>query len=430
MRINSNITAYITNNALHNNENMFSASSRKLSSGFKINVAGDDPTGYAISGRMRQLIGALDRCDTNATNGKSVCETADAALSEVTSMVQRLNELAVKSANGVLSSSDREMIQSEAEQLTNEIQRIADTTEYNGQKLFDGTFVDTGYTTDKDIKVVHYSDDLNADTYEDVNITETTTAGSPPYITVTCSGIPGREDDVEMTVPVTYVDPEVLTDGNATAFFTGVYMDDLNRGSVNFCADGSQIITINGDNGEEITYKINSKFNDTEVVSDTASTYTDSDGNTISYFPVTLSTGNFDTTLTGNGAMRVQVGANEDEAINMTLPSISLEMLDLDDLDLSTEAGAEVGIGKIKYALQYLNKARSTIGAYQNRIEQSINYLAASSENLNTSVSRIADTDMAEEMISYTNAQVLVQASTSMLAQANQAPQQALQLLQ
>lgn len=430
MRINSNVTAYVTNNALKINEDMFSASSRKLSSGFKINVAGDDPTGYAISGRMRQLIEALDKCDTNATKGKSVCETADAALTEVTNMIQRLNELSVKSANGTLSSSDRAMINEEAKQLRSEIQRISDTTEYNGQRLFDGTFVDKAYTSDKDVTVIRYSDNINADTYEDSSITETTVAGPPPYIEVTCSNIPGKDGDVVMNVPITYVDSENLTDGNPTAFFNGVYTDTLNRGSVNFCADGSQIITINGDDGEEITYKINPKFNGTKVVSDTATTYTDANGRTISYFPVSLSTGNFDTTLTGNGAMRVQVGANEEEAINMILPSISLDIMDLDDLDLSTESGAEVGIAKVKHALEYVNKARSAIGAYQNRIEKSINFIAASTENLNTSVSRIADTDMAEEMITYTNAQVLVQASTAMLAQANQAPQQALQLLQ
>ena len=151
MKINSNITAYITNNALKINERDYSKSNRKLSSGYKINVAGDDPTGYAVSGRMRKMIRALERCDTNAVNGQSVCETADGALGEITNIIQRLNELAVKSANGVMTPDDRSYVENEAEELRKEIDKIASTTEFDGQPLFDGGFVNSGYTDNKDI---------------------------------------------------------------------------------------------------------------------------------------------------------------------------------------------------------------------------------------------------------------------------------------
>ncbi|MBR2186988.1 MAG: flagellin, partial [Lachnospiraceae bacterium] len=145
MHINSNITALITNNSLLRNESAFSLSTGKLSSGYKINTAGDDPTGYAISGRMRQQLDALKRADVNATTGKSVLETADGALSEVTEMLQRLNELAIKASNGTMSASDRSDIQREVDQLTDEIQRISDQIELNGQKLLDGHLENHGY---------------------------------------------------------------------------------------------------------------------------------------------------------------------------------------------------------------------------------------------------------------------------------------------
>ncbi|MCR5778581.1 MAG: flagellin [Lachnospiraceae bacterium] len=401
MRINSNKTAFITYNSLNVNERLLANSSRKLASGFKINVAGDDPTGYAISGRMRQQLSDIERCMTNATTGKSLCETADAALSEIDSIVQRLNELAVKAANGSLKDTDRQTIQEEADQLTREIKRISNTAELNSQKIFDGTFVNKGYTDNKDVQVVRYSDKTEIKTYTGVQLNETV-AGDK--ITIECQGFPdGATTTMTFDYPK-YVDEELDTDPDKQKVYEGVYTDDSGKGTLKVAEDGSHYITINGENGESITFKLSNS--------------------------AVGGSNTFDCTLTGQGAMRIQVGPNIEEYISMELPDMSLTSLDFDGLYMTTQEGAQAAIDKVKYALSYVTSARSKIGAYQNRIEQSLSYLDASNENLTQTYSRILDTDMAEEMVNYTNSQILVQAATSILAQANKEPQQALELLQ
>ncbi|XME02057.1 flagellar hook-associated protein FlgL [Lachnospiraceae bacterium C1.1] len=432
MKINSNITAYLTNNALKINERNNAASNRRLSSGYKINVAGDDPTGYAVSGRMKKMIRALERCDTNAVNGQSVCETADGALSAITDIIQRMNELAVKGANGVLTSADRGYIQTEAEQLRNEIDRISNTAEFEGQALFDGTFVNKGYTNNKDIKVTGYSDETVIDSNTSVTISEAINNGK---IEITVNGLDfcdGTTTAISVDYPL-YYDSEKLSgvdldaDGveDSTGVSSGLYTD-ANGNSVKIDADGNQYITINGTNGESISFMVRA---DSDIL-----TYNNTrepiDNITYCVSEPSFTSTTIELTLTHDGAMRIQTGGNENDYIDMTLPSMSSIMLDLDDIDLSTEAGASAGIQKAKNALEYVNQARSRIGAYQNRIENSISFIAEATLNLENAVSRIEDTDMAEEMTNFTNYQVLVQAATSMLAQANESPQTALQLLQ
>ena len=428
MKINSNITAYITNNALKVNERNYSNSNRKLSSGYKINVAGDDPTGYAVSGRMKKMIRALERCSTNAVNGQSVCETADGALGEITNIIQRLNELSVKSANGVLTSDDRSYIENEAKELRKEIDKISKTTEFDGQPLFDGGFVNSGYTTNKDIKIVSYSEETIISSSVEIEISETVSGDN---LTIKVERLPFFSADpaINVNFPKYYDDERKSTEGatihEQTAVTTGMYTD-ANSNSVKIDVDGNQYITINGTNGESITFMVKADSDVLKYNGDTIS----HDGKNYYYQKPTFKAATFNINLTYDGAMRIQTGGNQNDYLDMSLPSMSTTMLDLDDLDLSTEAGATVGIGKVRYALSYVNEARSRIGAYQNRIEDTISFIAEATENLESSVSRIEDTDMAEEMTNFTNYQVLMQASTSMLAQANETPQMALQLLQ
>ncbi|MCR4890737.1 MAG: hypothetical protein K5989_00920, partial [Lachnospiraceae bacterium] len=423
MKINNNITAYITNNSLLKSEKMFANSTAKLSSGFKINKAGDDPTGYAISNRMRAQLEALDRSDVNSTTGRSVLETADASLSEVTDMVQRLNELSIKAANGSLSSNDRQTIQDEVDSLRDEIVRISKETQLNDQNLFDGTLENTGYCeTNKEIRVDGYNEKTKAGTYENVSIDEQT---SGDKLTVTVSGFPeGETTTMEFDYPQYYDEDKIDTDGKSLAVTTGLYVDGSNKGSVKICADGSQLITINGNEGQSLTLNISAKLGKKD------STEVTKDGVTYVMDQYQISTSSETLTLTGKGTLSIQSGANEEEKIECSLPKISLERLNLDDMDVTTEKGATKAISKVKDALTYLNAAHSKIGAYQNRVEHNIAYLEASNENLTAAMSRIKDTDMASEMTNYASQQVLTQAATSMLAQANQAPQQVLQLLQ
>ncbi len=443
MHINSNLTAIITNNALLRNESAFSLSTGKLSSGYKINTAGDDPTGYAISGRMRQQLAALERADVNATTGKSVLETADGALSEVTDMIQRLNELTIKASNGTMSASDRADVQQEVEQLTAEIDRISNQIELNGQKLLDGHLENHGYCENKHlVQVEEYNDKINAGKYNVEIREEATDSEIKLAVKITDSSgasvisIGDLTDLDSTTVPsikVTYpkyLDKEKIgTTGSNGVAATNARFEDTARGAVKICDDGSQYITVKGNNGEEISF-----FLDSRLTNPTHTSYTDpetGESYDIDHYDINLTgTNKLDITLTGKGAMDLHIGANEEEVVTCSLPRISLERLDLDNLDVTTQESARYSIDRVQYALKYVSSARARIGAYTNRVEHSISYLAASNENLSASMSRIQDTDMAAEMTNYASQQVLVQAATSMLAQANQAPQQALQLIQ
>ncbi len=442
MRINNNVTAYVTNNALLNSENAFTISTRKLSSGFKINTAGDDPTGYAISGRIKMQLAALDRAKTNTTTGISMLETAEGTVAEIQDMVQRMNELAVKAANGTLSENDRSDIQKEVDQLAEEIDRIMETSELNERKLLDGTFENTGYCESSPyISVDSYNDRTKTGPYT-MKITMDdpvqTDGGYTQKITV--SGTFPKDPSTH-TLNISYpqyYDPErPYDDSSITGVTLGLYQDPAGNGSLKIAEDGTHYITVRSDAGEEVTLKIMGEQMESTAYEMKASKELP-DGRIRDYtvkmniFKPSTEINDKDQnyTITGKGAMRLQIGANEDENIAVSLPKMSLERLDLDGIDVSTEAAATHAIERINNALAYTTEARARIGAFQNRAERAISYIDTSSENLTTSYSRIHDTDMSEEMTTYANYQVLTQAATSMLAQANQAPQQALQLLQ
>ena len=234
---------------------------------------------------------------------------------------------------------------------------------------------------------------------------------------------------IKVTYPK-YLDKEKIgTAGSNGVAATNARFEDTARGAVKICDDGSQYITVKGNNGEEISF-----FLDSRLTNPTHTAYTDpetGESYDIDHYDINLTgTNKLDITLTGKGAMDLHIGANEEEVVTCSLPRISLERLDLDNLDVTTQESARYSIDRVQYALKYVSSARARIGAYTNRVEHSISYLAASNENLSASMSRIQDTDMAAEMTNYASQQVLVQAATSMLAQANQAPQQALQLIQ
>lgn len=365
MKINSNTTAYITANYLFKSENALQKSMKKLSSGYKINGANDDPAGYAISSYMRSQIDALSKASINTTNGISVIETTEGAVSEMQEMVQRMSELAVKAANGTMSESDRESIQEEMDALSEEIERLAKETDFNTMTLLDGSFENKGYTNDLDVKVKYYSDDTKFGTYT-FNIKRTA--------------------DDRFEIP----------------------SDELAKlsNNVTVTSDETGNMLLKSNDGTEVCLKVDP---DELAVGDTKEVKVD---------------------LTGIGAMRLQIGANEGQILELSIPQISLEKLGIEDLDCTTEEGATKAIKQLDNALSFTNFVRSKLGAYQNRLEHASASLDITSENLTGSYSCIVDTDMAEEMTEYTKLQVLQQAGTSMLAQANEYPQQALQLLQ
>ena len=472
MKINSNITAYLTNNAYLKNEKLYSASTKRLSSGYKLNKAGDDPANFAISSKMRSQLESLDKVKTNATTGTSVLESAESAMSEIQDMVTRMSELATKAANGTMSSSDRQAIQDEVDELEAEITRIGTSTEFNGQPLLDGNFEYNGYCNNTDsVKVNGYSDETEAGTYtmaltytmsydldtyslsgsvESIyktlypsvsEVTKTTLAGdTEPTYSVTVSSTDSNGNDISNTYSFkeskledgkyTAADGLVLqpekvysytvengTDETASGVKTAEDLfGKLDASAAQYTTktktvDGTDYVTVSSKNGSEVTLAI-------------------SDRDAVANSSLSVAERSLEINLTGEGAMRLQVGVNQGDVMELSIPEMSLSKMNIDTLDMTSEKSATKAIDMLDDALSYVNSARSKIGAYENRLDSTINYVDATNESLSASYSRIRDTDMAEEMTEYTNLQVLTQAGTSMLAQANQFPQQALQLLQ
>ncbi|MCQ2541958.1 MAG: flagellin [Lachnospiraceae bacterium] len=381
MRINYNQSAILANSCLNRTDKNLSNSMERLSSGFKINHAKDNPAGYAISNRMSAQIGGLGVAKANTNDGISVVETADGAMSEISSMLQRMSELAVQAGTDTVSDDDRAVIDSEIQQLKKEITRIANDTEFNGQPLLNGNFDLKGYTDNENVKVSYYSEEVNVAKYD-----------------LDFAGLITNNGDGSYSV-----DNSILK----TAF-PGVegLKSEYNGSILKITGDGNFDLRLDIKDGENFSEKVNID-------------------------------------ITGIGAMKIQAGANEGQEISIRIQEISLKKFGLDDLkftpDLdddgnpiegSSAANAQKGIAAIKDAMSYLSEARAKLGAYQNRMEHNTTNLDVSSENMTASYSRIMDVDMAEEMTIYSTQQILSQAGISMLSQANQLPEKVLQLLQ
>ena len=381
MKINYNVSAMLANNSLKTNDKKLTDSLRRLSSGYKINSAKDNAAGLAISRRMNAQIRGLREANQDAKDGVSVVEIADGALAECHDILQRINELCVQSANGTMTDSDRGAIQSEINQLTQELVRIGKTTEYNGQRLMDGTFDLKGYVeNNNNVKVKYYSDAVKFSDYT-IDITEPA-AGDETYTL------------------------------NMTDKSNGV--SRILQGKLE---DGQLIAK--GEDGYEIRLELRSGWESEKSL---------------------------EVELKGYGAMTLQIGANEGQTLDMRFPELSLLNLGLGDTDgnLTLVAGpngdpepgvdyaqkAKEAISKVSGAIEFISQMRSRLGSYQNRLEHTQNNLAASEENVTAAYSRIMDTDMAEEMASYSNLQIVSQAATAILAQANERPSQMLQLIQ
>jgi len=377
MRVNYNTSAMVACNALNKNEKALSASTAKLSSGYKINSAKDNPSGYALSRRMKAQLASLTQAGENASDGVNILETADGALSEVQDMLQRINELCVEGANGTLSTNDRSSLDTEVQQLKQEVQRVADDTQFNGKSLLDGTFDLRGYTNNVNVKVQSYSDAVTSGTYS-----------------LTLSGLSSSSYDSNG-----YITSAAASSLSASATdSSGNAVTGLKVASV---VDNT--VTLTGDNGFSLALNVDSSYTSGSAIS---------------------------VDLTGIGAMTIQVGANAGQTVDAQIPSVSLASLGITSLNALTETSATAGIGTIGDAIQDVSYIRSQLGAYQNRLESTGTSIDNTSQNMTAALSNITDVDMAEEYSEYSTQQVLVQASTSILAQANKRPAEILQLLQ
>lgn len=423
MKINFNMSAVFANDNLRKTENALSTSIEKLSSGYKINHAKDNPSGIAIAKRMNAQIRGLSKASQSASDGVSVIEIAEGALTEVHDMLQRMNELSIKAANGTMSASDRETVQDEINALRDEVTRIAETTEFNGSVLLDGTYDLKGFT-ETSIKT---STKKNVD-----QATGTPTAGSPSDITFDTSAVTVASYSDEAKIGIYEITVTADVDENGEVSIKNIEITDnqstttVHGKSVDLRTVENVVVPAEDDNGR-ITVTGDDDFSLTlEFDLDKLKTM----AGTVNAGTVTTLTGVFNVDLTGIGAMTMQIGANEGQTLDIRIPKVSARSLDIDDLDVTTQDAALESIKKVATAIDTVSAIRSRLGAYQNRLEHSISSLDITEENMTSAYSRIMDVDMAEEMTQYTQQQVLTQAGTSILAQANERPSQILQLLQ
>jgi len=414
MRINYNVSAMLANNSLARNDMALSKAMERLSSGNKINHAKDNAAGLAIARRMNAQIEGLSAATDNTGDGIGIIEIVDGALSEIHDMLQRMNELAIKASNGPLSEGDREMVDLEFQELADEIERIGATTQFNGQNLMDGTFDLKGYVT-----TVDPANNNAAQPDVDPMVTVEYYSSETPYGLYTCSIDPD-------------VDPDTGELTDATQVTLVGYGSNAWDGEITVEANEDELTLRSGDE-----FEIRLVLEKEEVPNSNPVEMRFKDA----YENLMLD-------LTGVGSMTVQIGANEGQTMEIRIPPITRENLGIDESNLRSrdepltakeereyDANPEIinankAIDEVAGAISFISAVRSELGALQNRLEHTEATLELTSENMTESYSQIMDTDMAKEMTNYSSKQVISQAATSILAQANERPSQILQLLQ
>ncbi|WAM33051.1 flagellar hook-associated protein FlgL [Caldicellulosiruptor morganii] len=404
MRINNNIQALNTYNRLTINNDALAKSLEKLSSGMRINRAGDDAAGLAISEKMRSQIRGLNQAQRNAQDAISLIQTAEGALNEVHSILQRMRELAVQAANDTNTDADRNAIQNEVDQLVSEIDRIANTTEFNTKKLLDGTVIGIKPAVNGTYGINNNS----SLTSDDIQVVSEAAIQNG-------SKVNGAITIVRIGTGTTYGNFEIRDSfGNKIANGTGSTV------GVNLSVSGITLIV---------------EFEDTVLATSAVTLKLQNIDNMKVGESITLTlTAYQDAQTDTSKAITTQIGANTGQTMQIGIDSmkgIDLGVIDNNGntIKVNTKYAASAAIAVLDNAISKVSEQRSRLGAYQNRLEHTINNLGTASENLTASESRIRDVDMAKEMMNYTKNNILMQAATAMLAQANQLPQAVLQLL-
>ena len=448
MVVQHNMQAANANRMLNVTTSAQSKSTEKLSSGYKINRAADDAAGLTISEKMRKQIKGLDRASTNAEDGVSAVQTAEGALTEVHSMLQRMNELATQSANGTNSNTDRQAIQDEIDQLTTEIDRVSETTKFNETYLLKGDGADKAHNvnahdagldgvtlTDKGDEVEVTLKELNAG--DKISI-----AGKNYTIGATVDQAKKLYDGIangnKITVDGTTYELATATDA-AKGKISKTDLDGLiDKGTtVEYGNKKAYVINdtvttgIDDNDSSIITAAKAYELESAEIVkASSIGTDTKAAAGTLTNNTFTLTKGkvNYNDALSFN----LHVGADADmtNKITVNIDSMNSAGLGVKGIKADTEQDATYAIDAIADAISTVSSQRSSLGAVQNRLEHTINNLDNVVENTTTAESRIRDTDMAEEMVNYSKNNILAQAGQSMLAQANQSNQGVLSLLQ
>ena len=407
MIINHNMASLNTLNSLNANNTTMQKSLAKLSSGLRINTAADDAAGLAISEKMRGQISGLDQASSNAQDSISLLQTAEGALDESTSILQRMRELAVEASSATLTDSDRTDIQSEFDELIEEIDRIAQTTQFNTKNLLDGSMSEVNKSVTANVST---NTSLNANTLAASTLTSLTDASGNSL------GIEAGD-----TISLNYVKDGALQTTSFTVT-TATTLGDLDTGDFTLATATTGTLTATAATGGTTSAIYGITYTVTDSDGDKRSTVSD----TLSSFTQTTAAND----LRADGSATVLIGANTGQNLNISIDAMDASSLGVKNLTVTSQTAAEVAISVIDTATSMVSAARGKMGAEENRLEHTINNLTTSSENITSAESRIRDVDMAAEMAEYTKLSVINQAATAMLAQANQQPQQVLQLLQ
>ncbi len=488
MKVNNNISAQRANFNLNAVQNRLTRSTNRLSSGYKIVKAADDAAGMAISHKMHAQIRGLMRASENGSDGIAFIQTTEGALNEVENMLQRCRELAVQGANmGTTTIEDRVAIQQEIDQLRTEIDRISRDTEFNTMTVLDGTCTRQSSSSNVNVKLISASDDVKLTSYS-MKI-----GNQPKQARTTCDFMQGHNKGDLVgesgTIHVNGISVDIQASDTYESAFTKLrdtceYMnivvtprdgtgEEATEVSLETSAciefktketGKSQRISINVDapldaalgfaamtpdqmsvHGDDVSVSLTT---DTGGFSSTATVFTDGGRITVTDrggFEMIFDADSFSKLTTGEynvaekaatvtmldaGYVAVQIGANEGQTIDMSIPPVNCKSLHVEYCNVCTFDGAQDAITKFDSAVTQVTAIRAKLGAYQNRLDSAVSSVDETSQNLTEACSRIEDVDMSEEMTAYTQYQVLVQAGVSMLSQANNQPQTILQMLQ
>lgn len=473
MKINTNISAIRANYNLNRVQKQLTDSTTKLSSGYRINKAADDAAGMAISKKMQAQIRGLKRASQNGSDAISFIQTAEGALIEIESMLQRCRELSVQAANsGTTTVEDRQAIQEEIDSLREEIDRLATQTEYNTMSVLDGSCCRQSTSDNVGVKLISATDEVKLTTYRFTvtaeatqaemktgtlafSITDTVDDRAAGYIQINGELIEVKEgqsyeevyanlrDYCEMMnidcIPVNATGNECeLADATGLTLTSKLYGSAYD---IALTTDNPVLAAKLGINGASVQ-----AGKDAEVQLDTTSGFkntatvfidggrvevSDRDGFQMIFDVSQAEAGkSAGVTILDAGYVAIQIGANEGQTIDISVPPVTAQALHIEYCNVCSREGATAAIKSFNDAIVQVSSVRAKLGAYQNRLDSSVSNLDTISQNLTEACSRIEDVDMSEEMTKYTEYSVLVQAGTSMLAQANNQPQSILQLLQ
>jgi len=479
--INTNVSSLNSQRNLSASQSSLNTSIQRLSSGLRINSAKDDAAGLAISDRMQSQIKGMTQATRNANDGVSMAQTAEGALSSSGDILQRVRELAVQSSNSSNSASDRKALQTEVTQLTSELNRIANTTEFNGQKLMDGSMGTANFQVGANAGqlISMTGSNFTTSTYGNNRLDASkldAAVGTSNGVTAGTMTINGSQGSKDVDVKLNDTAKTTAANINKQSGDTGVTATAKTEALLIADADKSYTFELTSDNSEavKISFSVGtddangyasavSAFNAQSAKTGVTASYdatggglklTHADGNDIKLDNVssgdgtaTLDTYDADGVKLGNGvateagavaagriildseqSFSVEDGSGFDLA-NADGGNGSSALKSVADLDISTFEGAQLAIKTADAALASVNSQRAQYGALQSRFESAISNLSSSTENLSASRSRIVDTDFAAETANMTRGQILQQAGTSMLAQANSLPNGVLSLL-